>query len=104
MKQANHLAFGNDQDPARGHRRRRGQTNRLTGKGAFPEEVARAQYSYDRHRRLVAGVVSDGVEEPARVSAQRASRGVTLRNKRGTAPVAAAHPRADRMERATNTT
>src|SRR5947207_5848603 len=74
MKQANHLTFGNNQDPARGHRRRRGQTNRLTGEGAFPEEVARAHYSYNgllaslgQHRQLHPALlnVEDGVRRIA---------------------------------------
>src|SRR4029453_3309873 len=59
MKQPNHLPFGNNKDPARGHRRRPRQANRLAGERPLTEEVARAQYPHDRllpslgqHRQL----------------------------------------------------
>src|SRR4029453_19221537 len=59
VKQPNHLPSGNVKDPARGHRGRRRQANRLAGERPLTEEVARAQYPHDRllpslgqHRQL----------------------------------------------------
>jgi hypothetical protein len=39
VEQANHLAFGDDPDPALGHGRRRGETNRLPSQRPFTEEL-----------------------------------------------------------------
>src|SRR4029453_11644274 len=65
MKQPNHLPFGNNKDPARGHRGRRRQANRLAGERPLTEEVARAQYPHDRllpslgqHRQLDAALLN----------------------------------------------
>ena len=70
VQQTNHLPFGNNKDPARGHRGGGRQANRLAGKRSFAEKIAWTQYADDRllasrghHRQLHAPLlnVEDGI-------------------------------------------
>jgi hypothetical protein len=76
VEQVNHLPFGYNENGARGHRSRRGEAYRLAGPRPFTDEVAGAQYPYDRlfdglgdDRQLHAPVlnVEDGIGRVAPV-------------------------------------
>ena len=62
VEQANHLPFGDDKYPARGHGSRRGEPNRLAGQRAFTEEVAAAQHPHDRFFAGPGAAVATAIE------------------------------------------